>query len=224
MPVVTRSQAKSQTKVEDNTAKVVVCQAEPEPEPYNEDYPLNEDNINKENENEKEKENRKLCDRIVVMNIENAIVSIYNNQVLIDLRDEIMKEAIDKNNQQYYNFLVKTNRKAIFDNLRNITEYYYLINNYFSDFKFSENTTRELYNDVKKLYEVVRILWSSKAVKEEKNVIYSLFHEIQISEEIIVKHMPSIYQKILIAETVKCDMSINTAYLVLNELKTAIEA
>ena len=216
MPVVTRSQAKSQSKVEDNTAKVVVCQAEPEP--YNEDYPLNEDDINKE------KENRKLCDRIVVMNIENAIVSIYNNQVLIDLRDEIMKEAIDKNNQQYYNFLVKTNRKAIFDNLRNITEYYYLINNYFSDFKFSEDTTREMYNDVKKLYEVVRILWSSKAVKEEKNVIYSLFHEIQISEEIIVKHMPSIYQKILIPESVKCYMSINTAYLVLNELKTAIEA
>ena len=81
-----------------------------------------------------------------------------------------------------------------------------------------------MYNDVKKLYEVVRILWSSKAVKEEKNVIYGLFHEIQISEEMIVKHMPSIYQKILIAETVKCDMSINTAYLVLNELKTAIEA
>ncbi len=214
MPVVTRSQAKSQTKVEDNTAKVVVCQAEP----YNEDYPLNEDDINKE------KENRKLCDRIVVMNIENAIVSIYNNQVLIDLRDEIMKEASDKKNQQYYNFLVKTNRKAIFDNLRNITEYYYLINNYFSDFKFSEDTTREMYNDVKKLYEVVRILWFSKAIKEEKNVIYSLFHEIQISEEIIVKHMPSIYQKILIPETVKCYMSITTAYLVLNELNTAIEA
>jgi hypothetical protein len=158
------------------------------------------------------------------MNIEKAIGSIYNNQVLIDLRDEIMKDAIDKNNQQYYNFLVNTNRKAIFDNLRNITEYYYLINYYFFDFKFSENTTRELYKDVKKLYEVVRILWSSTATKEEKNVIYSLFHEIQNSEEMIVKHMPSIYQKILIAETVKCDMSINTAYLVLNELKTAIEA
>jgi hypothetical protein len=216
MPVVTRSQAKLQSNVEDNTAKPVLIQDEPEP--YVEYYPLSQDDINKETEN------RKLCNKIIVMNIENAIDSIYSNQVLIELRNDIINEPNNKINRKYYNYVVNTNRKAIFDNIRNITEYYYLINYYFSDFKFSEDTTIELYKDIKKMYEVVRLLWNSTASKEENNVIYSLFYECQNSEKIIVNHMPSIYQRFLVAETVNCGMNIDTANRVLNELKVAIEA